>query len=299
MRLFDRRIVLVALSAILLTSFLTAAPSTAAVISFSGVRPFKLFVPSTYETATAAPLILALHGYSQSGAKFEKYLNITAVAQARGILYVHPDGTADKAGHQFWNATPACCDFAPKKVNDDAYLMSIIDQVSKKYSVDPNRIYVIGHSNGGFMANHMACAHADRIAAIVDLAGGTYSNPSTCKPASPISVLQIWGTSDVTYKGNHIVGKTISGALQTIASWARLDRCSNKIVKSPEKLDLERKLRGSESTVSQYTGCKTGATVESWTILGGGHVPAISKTFTSDVVDFLLAHPKGSTDAGA
>jgi polyhydroxybutyrate depolymerase len=296
MRSFNRSTFLVTGAAMLLTSLISAPPSMAAVISFPGDRPFTLFLPTSYESSKPAPLILALHGYSSSGEKFEKYLNLTAVAQARGILYVHPDGTADKAGNRFWNATPECCDFAPKKVNDDGYLMSIIDEVSKKYNVDQDRIYVIGHSNGGFMANHMACSHADRLAAIVNIAGGTYSEISNCKPVAPVNVLQIWGTSDETYKINHILGVAIPGAVKTVASWARFDRCSKTLLRSSERLDLERKLPGKESTVGQYLGCESGATVESWTIIGGDHVPAISKTFTADIVDFLLAHPRGSKE---
>jgi polyhydroxybutyrate depolymerase len=292
MRGLGQRLVFLVLSTILLTSISATTPGNAAVITFPGARPFKLFVPSSYNKDRPAPLILALHGYSQSGNKLEKYLRLTPVVQARGILYVHPDGTADRAGNRFWNATPECCDFATKKVNDDAYLMSIINDVEKKYNVDPARIYIIGHSNGGFMANRMACDHADRIAAIVSLAGSTFSSPSACKPKAPISILQIWGTSDETYKINHILGKVIPGAVKTTASWAKLDRCAKKVASLPTKLDLERKIKGDETTVSEYRGCPVGTDVELWSIAGGKHVPAISKTFVNDVVDFLLAHPK-------
>jgi polyhydroxybutyrate depolymerase len=292
MKFFNRRFALLTISTIIFTSFTGMAASHAAVISFPGERPFKLFVPSSYNKDSPAPLILALHGYRSSGNKLESYLNLTAVAQVQGILYVHPDGTADKAGTRFWNATPECCDFGANKINDDGYLLSVIDEVSKKYNVDPLRIYIIGHSNGGFMANRMACAHADRIAAVVSLAGATYENPSACKPTSPINVLQIWGTSDETYAGNHILGRSSPGALKTVSSWVRLDRCSRKAVVLTQALDLDRKIKGEETIVSQYQGCATGATVEFWTIVGGDHVPAISKTFTSDVVDFLMAHPK-------
>ena len=272
--------------------FFEAPAGNAVEVSFGGARPFKLFVPSTYNASFPAPLILALHGFSQTGEKLEKYLNLTPVAEAKGILYVHPNGTTDKTGTRFWNATPECCDFHTPKVDDDAYLMSIVDEVSKNYSVDPDRIYIIGHSNGGFMANRMACMHADRIAAVVSLAGGSFVNASACKPALPINVLQIWGTSDVTYKGNHILGRPIPSAVKTIATWASLDRCSKNMMLLPGKLDLETKLKGSETTVGQYTECADNADVESWTIVGGDHVPTISKNFTVDIVDFLLAHPK-------
>ena len=292
MRISPRKFAALLFGLVFLTSLSATTLSHAADVSFGGPRPFKLFVPSTYNVSFPAPLILALHGYAQSGDKFEKYLKLTPIAEAKGILYVHPNGTADKSGTRFWNGTPECCDVHTPKVDDDAYLMSIIDTVSKNYSVDPDRIYIIGHSNGGFMTNRMACMHADRIAAIVNLAGGSFIKQSMCKLASPINVLQIWGTKDVTYSGNHMMGRVVPGAVKTIATWAALDGCSKTMIVMPEKLDLEAKLTGAETSVGQYTECRENADVESWTIVGGDHVPTLSKTFTSTVVDFLLAHPK-------
>ena len=287
-----RMTVSLAVCAVFFAMFVGNATATAQEVSFGGARPFKLFVPSTYNASFRAPLILALHGFAQSGAKFEKYLNLTPVAEARGILYVHPDGSADKTGTRFWNATPECCDFHSPKVNDDSYLMSIIDEVSKKYAVDPERIYIIGHSNGGFMANRMACMHADVIAAVVSLAGGSFGKTSLCKPTSPINVLEIWGTKDVTYKGNHIMGKYIAGAAKTAATWAAINHCSKTMRVLSGKLDLDAKLNGPETTVGQYAECFGNADVEFWSIAGADHVPKLSTNFASDVVDFLLAHPK-------
>jgi polyhydroxybutyrate depolymerase len=278
--------------AIFLAAFVGTPSSGAAEVSFGGARPFRLFVPSTYNAAFPAPLIISLHGYAQSGDKFEKYLKLTPVAEARGILYVHPDGTADKSGTRFWNATPECCDIHKPKVDDNGYLTSIIDQISKSYSVDPDRIYIIGHSNGGFMANTMACLHADRFAAVVSLAGGGYAKSSMCKPSSPINILEIWGTKDVTFTGNHMMGKFVPGAVKTAAIWGALDHCSKTTYVLPQKLDLDSKQKGSETTQRQYTECKDNADVEFWTIAGAPHVPTLSKNFTVDIVDFLLAHPK-------
>lgn len=278
----------------LLLSATSIAPAHASSVVFPGARPFTVDIPTTYQKSKPAPLLLALHGYTSSGEQTEKYLQMAAVAQKHGILYVHPDGTTDGASNRFWNATPACCNFYASKVNDEAYLMSVIDSVSKKYSVDQKRIYVVGHSNGGFMTHHMGCTHSNRIAAIVSFSGATYDNSKDCKPTSPISVLQIWGTSDSTiaYDGGNILGKKYPGALKTVASWAALDKCSGKIGLSKVKLDLEAQLPGAETIVSSYGSCKAKTTVELWTIKGGAHVPALVKDFANQVVDFLLAHPK-------
>jgi len=276
-------------------SVLKTAPSAgkATVVAFPGSRPFKLQVPTSYTKGKSAPLIIALHGYTSSGAETEKYLKLGPVADTRGILYVAPDGSLDNNGLQFWNATPSCCNFSGSKVNDEAYIMSIINAVSKKYNVDQKRIYVVGHSNGGFMSHHMACSDSNRIAAIASFAGATYKDQSMCKPGQPITVLQIWGTADetISYTGGALLAP-YPGAAETIADWAKLDKCSAKIITSPTKINIESSIPGNETTVSDYAGCGAKTTVELWSIAGGHHVPTLAPDFATRLVNFLLAHPK-------
>lgn len=62
-------------------------------------------------------------------------ISAAATTPFPGILYVYPDGTKDSGGVRFWNGTPECCDFEYPKVNDDAYIMSIIDKVSAEYAL--------------------------------------------------------------------------------------------------------------------------------------------------------------------
>lgn len=273
------------------TKSLQSTPAT--VTTFPGDRPFDLKVPAAYSPDRASPLIISLHGYTSSGAGQENYFKLGAVASARDILYVAPDGSLDTAGNRFWNATPACCNFYGSGIDDEAYIMSIIDSVSKSYNVDQSRIYVVGHSNGGFMTHHMACTHADRIAAIVSFSGATFKDQSSCKPTSPISVLQIWGTADETiyYRGGMLVNP-YPGAGETISDWAKLDSCSAKAKALKGKIDIDRTILGSETTVSLYSGCAGKSTVELWSIAGGAHVPKLRADFASKIVDFLLAHPK-------
>lgn len=294
MKFFDRRIIFFTASVITLATLSGLTPASASVVSFPGTRPFDLFVPTSYNKAKPVPLLLALPGYTWVGSQIEKYLKLTAVAQARGILYVHPTGTVDKAGNRFWNATPACCNFYGSTVNDEGYLMSIIDDVSKKYNVDPKRIFIIGHSNGGFMAHRMACTHSDRIAAIVSISGASFADPSQCKPSSPISVLQIWGTGDKTlpFAGGTNGGNPYPGAAQTVANWAALDHCAKKMNVISQKPVLGALVKAKKTMIGRYEGCAASTTVELWTVIGGPHIPSISTNFAKKVVDFLMAHPK-------
>src|SRR5580700_7872847 len=138
--------------------------------TFGGSRPVTLHVPATYSCATAAPLVIMLHGYGSTGASEEAYLNITDESDKRGFLYAHPDGTKDTLGIEFWNATNACCNDFGSTVDDSSYLDGLVHEIEGAYDVDEKRVYFVGHSNGGFMSYRMACDHAGDIAAIASLA---------------------------------------------------------------------------------------------------------------------------------
>jgi polyhydroxybutyrate depolymerase len=256
-------------------------------------RPFQVFVPTSYDTSKPMPLVLLLHGYSASGAIQEAYFGLQPLAEQRGFLYVHPDGTKDRLGNQFWTATNACCGFG-STVDDSSYLMSVIHQVERDYNVDRKRIFLIGHSNGGFMSYRMACDHADTIAAIVSMAGATFADTSKCTPSEAVSVLQIHGTSDQTiqYGGGDILGERYPSADATVATWAGYDHCGAAPVASAQMLDIAAQIAGDETTVESFPGCPAGVDVELWTVAGGPHVPALSTTFATNAIDFLLSHPK-------
>ncbi len=256
-------------------------------------RPFDVFAPSSYESSTPMPLVVLLHGFGASGAIQEAYFRLQPQAESRGFLYVHPDGTVNQIGKQFWNATDACCGFATT-VDDSAYLMALIHTVQSEYNVDPQRIYLVGHSNGGFMSYRMACDHADTIAAIVSLAGATFADTSKCNPSEPVSVAQVHGTADgtIAFDGGTILGARHPGATETAADWAANNGCTGDAVDDATTVDLEASIAGDESTITRYEGCPAGGAVELWTIPGAAHIPALSDTFAGDIVDFLFAHPK-------
>ena len=262
-------------------------------VTLPGLRSFNLHVPAVYMSTKPAPLIISLHGYTSSGANQEKYFKLASVASARGILYVAPDGTLDNAGNRFWNATPACCNFYGSTVDDEAYIVNIIDSVSTSYSVDPKRIYIVGHSNGGLMTHHIACTHSDLIAAIASFSGATYKDQSMCTPSKPITVFQIWGTSDETISyGGGALANPYPGTMETISDWAKLDKCNSTLTKIKAKINLEATIPGAETTVSHYQGCAKRTTVELWSIAGGYHAPKLVPDFATKLINFLLAHPK-------
>ena len=254
-------------------------------------------VPASYEASRAAPLIILLHGYTSSGQNQDSYFKVSDLADDYGFLFVAPDGVQETGGAQnrFWNASDACCDFFNAAVDDSAYIRSIIDEMKQRYNVDSNRVYLIGHSNGGFMSFRMAYEHADTVAAIASLAGANHLEARDAPP-HPVHVLQIHGTNDETieYQGGDIMNNRYPSALNSVRRWADYNGCSQSGV-GRELRDLEASLPGHESGVLKFeVGCKAGGSAELWTISAGTHVPVLSETFAAQIVEWLLAHPKNN-----
>lgn len=277
-----------------------AVPSTATTGSVASVplddRPFALNVPAGYDEDTPAALVVGLHGYTSDGAELAGYLGLRGLSDGEGFLLAVPEGTKDSGGDQFWNATNACCDFGGTQVDDSAYLAKVIRTVEEQYAVDPERVYVIGHSNGGFMALRMACDHADLVAAVVSIAGEQAQDPALCKPSRPVSVLQVQGDADQTIRftgGSNGSGRTYPGAQATVDAWRALDGCTAEPT-AGAPLDLDTIRPGAETTVATTSGCEDGTEVALWTIDGGRHVPTWSADAGETIVGWLLDHPRGS-----
>jgi polyhydroxybutyrate depolymerase len=179
------RLATLRLSAVLTCAFLCAGSAASETVTFGG-RPSNLVVPAGYDPNTPAPLIVLLHGFAGSGAGQDTYMGFSALANEYGFLFVNPDGLLNPGSSRYWNATNSCCDFFAAGTDDSGYIRGLIDTVRAQYSVDDRRIFITGHSNGGFMSYRMACDHADIVAAIASMAGATYNTPSACAPSEPV-----------------------------------------------------------------------------------------------------------------
>jgi polyhydroxybutyrate depolymerase len=274
----------------------TGGPGTTVTVNLDD-RPFQLHVPGGYDPVKKAPLVVLLHGFQSSAAIQEGYFKLTAESERRGFLYAMPDGTKNRQGERFWNATEACCDLERTGVDDSAYLHRLLNLVTSSYSVDTRRVYLVGHSNGGFMAYRMACEHATEITAMVSLAGAATNDASRCAPDRPVSVLQIHGTADRTIlsEGGAGEGRPYPSVATTLALWRRHNGCGDQADTSATPIDLDSDLPGPETIVTTYlAGCRDATRVELWSIKDGGHVPALTADFAPAIIDFLLARVSSS-----
>jgi hypothetical protein len=111
-------------------------------------------------------------------------------------LLIVPEGKVDSDGNRYWNATDYCCDFYRSGVDDVKYITGLVEEAAKYFAVDMKRVYLMGHSNGGFMSHRIACDRSDLVAAIVNVAGATWYDAEKCGDPEPVSVLQVHGTWD-------------------------------------------------------------------------------------------------------
>lgn len=262
--------------------------------------PYLLISPDGAETSTEAlPLVILLHGYGANAEIQMAYFGLEPLARERGFLLAVPNGATNGLGRQYWNATDACCSGGDGQGEPDHVnmLRLLVNDVALSWPVDPERVYLIGHSNGGFMSYRAACDLADTFAALVSLAGATWEDEGKCSPASPVSILQIHGDRDETilYDGGDIMGSDYPSAGETVSQWARLNGCAEPslpIAHDDNTLDLEATIEASETAVMRVSDCPEGVDVQLWTINGGSHIPSFSPTFGPAVIDFLLAHTK-------
>jgi polyhydroxybutyrate depolymerase len=271
-------------------------PASASPAASPATRPYGLHLPPGLDRSKPAQLVVSLHGYgAPSGESHAHALGLDTLADEQGFVLAMPDGTVDSHGSRFWNASDACCDFDHTGVDDVAYIAWVIDDVSRKVLVDRNRVFVVGHSNGGFFAHRLACELAPRLAGAISIAGAGWKDASRCKPAAPVSVLEIHGDADIIIKmgGGRVFDLQVPeypSTRDTMAMWLDRDGCGPGGQPAPAPIDFDELVPGAETTRVSYRGCKDDVTVDLWTVGGGSHLPHPSHAGLVAMGAWMSAH---------
>jgi polyhydroxybutyrate depolymerase len=199
-------------------------------------RTYRLFVPTSLPSGRNVPLVVAMHGGTGWGAAMAAISGYDAIATREGFVVVYPDGVgtgADGDAFRTWNAGACCGPAMNQNVDDVTFIHQLVDHIDERYPIDGQRIFGIGHSNGGMLAYRLACENPGRFAAF-GLQAGTLG-VDRCAPTRPTSLMHLHGTDDQNLPIDGGVGPaSISGvdyrsAAESLQMLTAAIRCSGPV----------------------------------------------------------------------
>lgn len=305
-------------------------------------REYNYYRPAGLQGKT--PLVIYFHGGSldsnyavSNGATSHRWIDL---AEANKFLVIFPNGTNDQGqyligankGKDKFNATGTNqhwndCRIAmtnKTRANDLAFTKELVrwaenkawtppdpNDPTKNISIDPQRIYVTGDSNGGAMTHRNLIQQSDLVAAgaafIADLPTDS-NNACTSGPARAVPLFMLFGTNDKTmdYAGTCVAGQSPPaegclksaqdtrdwwinqyGALSKSSSPSSCPAPANATVKTDANdssitwctyndINTTDGPGSNSSVVSSYAYSGGNAAIVSYTVDGGGHlVPSV------------------------
>ncbi|WP_147029384.1 extracellular catalytic domain type 1 short-chain-length polyhydroxyalkanoate depolymerase, partial [Methylobacterium oxalidis] len=129
----------------------------------AGSRAYDLFVPSGYEGAPL-PLVVMLHGCSQSSRDFAIGTGMDRLAEEQGFLVAYPDQPRSANIAKSWNWFRG--EHQRRDRGEPSILAGLTCEIVSEFNIDPARVYVAGLSSGGAAAAVMAMTYPDIYAAV-------------------------------------------------------------------------------------------------------------------------------------
>lgn len=129
----------------------------------AGERRYKLFIPGAYR-GQPLPLVVMLHGCTQSADDFATGTRMNALAEERGCFVVYPEQSRNANASKCWNWFNAS-DQRPHS-GEPAIIAALVRELSEKYSIDAARVFIAGLSAGGAMAVILGATHPGLFAAV-------------------------------------------------------------------------------------------------------------------------------------
>ena len=215
-------------------------------------RGYAVYIPSRYDESPL-PLVIALHGFGESAQDFALGTGLAETAEERGFVVAFPNGYLLQ-----WNDGSR----GDHEEDDTAILLELIEVIAEKVSIDRERIYLVGFSNGASMTFRAFCEAPDVFAAIAAI-GGPMRRSQECPEGAQTSVFVLHGTADQTvpfYGGN---GRY--SAPETVIKWAETNHCTD------EDVPLFDPTFDTATFPQFYNECENGTIVVLYAISGMGH----------------------------
>lgn len=274
----------------------------------SGPRRSLLSLPSTTAVPVApAPLVVDLHGYTESAEGHDALDALAARGAAAGMVVATPQALGSLT---LWNATEVA-----GLPDDVGFISALIDRLLATVCIDTTRVAVVGGSNGAFMASAVGCRLADRVSAIAAVAGLLL--PEGCRPTEDVAVLAVHGLADdlVPLSGGlgprrtelklDAASRAVFARLPVVpvplaaAGWAWLAGCQGQPERSTPVRLVER---------TSWGTCRGNTEVRLDVVEGAGHAwfgseafrswgsrdgdPVLAEDTTGEILRFIEAHPR-------
>lgn len=136
-------------------------------------RSLLTHLPASLQSEQPAALIVVFHGRTNSNEQVRRYMRLDGGATDSIIVY--PAALLTPDGGYSWR-DPGDSASQPRDLD---LFDRIVERYSSDYCIDPDRIFVVGHSLGAYFANSVACLRADTVRAVASVAGGIL--PAACE----------------------------------------------------------------------------------------------------------------------
>lgn len=232
-------------------------------------RTFVYYVPSNWDASQQYPLLIVLHGLTQTGNGIMNITGFNEIADANNAIVCYPDGL-----NASWNADMNSLN---SEVDDLGFIESLVTYFETNYNTNPYRRYLCGFSNGGYLSHKITSESELCFAAIGTVAGNmSTTTAANFNPSFPTSVLHIHGTADgvVPYNGGAASGASVDEVMSLWKSYLSCDM-------DPEFIEMPNTNLFDLSYPEKYVyqNCM-GASLEHIKVIGGGHQwPGIATLF--------------------
>lgn len=157
---------------------------------------YALFVPTKYDKEKKAPLVVALHGLGGNPQQFIRSRGLTEQAEKYGMIVVAPMGYNERGwyGNRFLKNVKTDPENLAELSEKD--VLNVLEIVRKEFNVDPDRIYLMGHSMGGGGAWHLGIKYPEIWAGLGPIAPAIGRPATEVEKIKHIPVILVQGDQD-------------------------------------------------------------------------------------------------------
>jgi len=269
----------------------------------AGTRSYKLYIPSGY-TGQAVPLVVMLHGCTQTAVNFATGTRMNVFAEGGTFLVAYPEQGPSANNSKCWNwfqESNQC-----RTMGEPSLIAGITQQVMSTYNVDERRVYVAGLSSGGAMAAILAATYPDLYAAVGVHSGLAYGAAHDLPSA--FAAMKQGKRQRIQQLTEAIPLIAFHGDCDTTVAPANVDRLIEQWLQEgsdgrDRKMERGQVANGHAYTRSIYHDSRNRAIIEKWMIHQAGHAwsggsPSGSYTnpkgpdASAEMVRFFNEHPR-------